>query len=277
MSVFSPIGAQGFFSRYWGISPVILHHKVEKLGLSKDTVYQAILNADGAFTTFHKDNKSSQDNRGDLVALLALGQVNSSDLDALVNRQALIVRGAHRYFDGVERSRTEWAEFFRCRVHTNLYITAPSSSRFGPHHDGHHVIALQVEGCKQWSLWRPLVEAPMHGYFWNCPPPTSNPVYTFNLCAGDALYIPLGWVHDAIALDSTSMHVTVGIHPPRWIDVIHESIEHVAAEQSLLRSQLPAVYSNGHVKYETEDAELLLDWLRSELRFNLSPPDQRQT
>jgi ribosomal protein L16 Arg81 hydroxylase len=33
----------------------------------------------------------------------------------------------------------------------------------------------------------------------------------FDLRPGDAIYIPRGYVHDAVATDSTSLHLTVGM------------------------------------------------------------------
>ena len=39
----------------------------------------------------------------------------------------------------------------------------------------------------------------------------ANPVIDTVLSAGDALYLPRGWVHSAQALDTTSIHLTIGV------------------------------------------------------------------
>lgn len=71
---------------------------------------------------------------------------------------------------------------------------------------------------------------------------------------GDAVYLPLGWLHDARTVGECSVHVTVGVTPPRWLDVIQATILEIAAGSSLLRSELPSAMNSDQRVYFAEDA-----------------------
>ena len=44
------------------------------------------------------------------------------------------------------------------------------------------------------------------------------------LRAGDTLYIPRGWPHEAAAADAGSLHITVGLHPPTRLDALRAAL-----------------------------------------------------
>ena len=45
------------------------------------------------------------------------------------------------------------------------------------------------------------------------------------LRAGDTLYLPRGWLHQALTSDSDSLHITVGVNVRRWIDEAHAELD----------------------------------------------------
>jgi hypothetical protein len=62
---------------------------------------------------------------------------------------------------------------------------------------------------------------------------------TFVVEQGDVLYIPRGFVHEAITGDYSSAHLTVGIYAYRFLDLISEMIVLLAEERIELRQTLP--------------------------------------
>jgi len=56
---------------------------------------------------------------------------------------------------------------------------------------------------------------------------------------GDTLYIPRGVLHDAIATEQTSLHVTLGVYAITLRDVLLEMTQQLAAENPLYRRSLP--------------------------------------
>src|SRR5688500_15103833 len=54
---------------------------------------------------------------------------------------------------------------------------------------------------------------------------TDEPVIDTVLSAGDALYLPRGWIHSAQALDTTSIHLTIGVSALTCLDVVHAVVD----------------------------------------------------
>jgi JmjC domain len=135
------------------------------------------------------------------------------------------------------------------RVGANLYFTPSGAQGFLPHFDDHEVLILQIEGSKQWSLFPPPTELPL--------PETAIQVDTARLGrprnltvkAGDLLYVPRGVVHQAVASRKPSIHLTIGIHVTRWIDVIIDAMRMMASQDVRWRKALPV----GAAQDKTED------------------------
>ena len=53
---------------------------------------------------------------------------------------------------------------------------------------------------------------------------------------GDALYLPRGYLHSAVAQGEVSIHLTVGVHPLTAYDLARELIAAAAADRELRRS-----------------------------------------
>jgi ribosomal protein L16 Arg81 hydroxylase len=199
--------------------------------------------ASDGFTSYHVENLSRQAGRDAVVALWGDGKIPSAETFLDLNRvHALIVRGSQRYFPEAASLLASWVPFFNCRLNSNLYITRPGCSAFGTHYDQHHVFALQLDGEKEWTLWEPTVDAPHGRYRFDEAPPVGEPL-TWTSRPGDVLYIPLGWVHKARTVGAVSVHLTIGVNPPRWLDLIEQVVDELAGEVSLLRRSLPFRFS----------------------------------
>ena len=97
-------------------------------------------------------------------------------------------------------------------VHTNVYCSPPNTQGFQCHFDLHEVFVMQVEGEKHWRVFLPTVESPAQSWRPEDAPGASVPPYLdVVLQKGDVLYVPRGHWHYAVALASTSVHVTVGV------------------------------------------------------------------
>jgi ribosomal protein L16 Arg81 hydroxylase len=80
-----------------------------------------------------------------------------------------------------------------------------------PHRDAAHVIVIQLEGSKEWHLY---ADPDQVGADAGLDVDTSRPSHVFTLEPGDALYLPHGWPHDAIAKDGPSLHLTFTLTEP---------------------------------------------------------------
>ena len=123
-------------------------------------------------------------------------------------------------------------------VQANAYCTPASSQGFAVHHDTHDVFVLQVSGHKRWRIYAPLVELPMKDQRWSASESgaVGEPLYDITLRAGDTLYMPRGWPHEAAAAEAASLHVTVGLHPPTRLDAVRAALAGCADDVEFRRA-----------------------------------------
>ncbi len=128
----------------------------------------------------------------------------------------------------------------------NAYVTPPGSRGFGAHYDTHDVFVLQVDGTKLWHVYDPVLTLPLRSQ------PSSartrggdllaadaSPLLSTVLGPGDALYLPRGYIHAAETAENRSIHLTVGVAPITWYDVLSDALR-LAGDQEDFRQALPA-------------------------------------
>jgi lysine-specific demethylase/histidyl-hydroxylase NO66 len=121
-------------------------------------------------------------------------------------------------------------------VQANAYYTPRGSQGFAVHHDTHDVLVLQVAGEKRWLLYEPLLELPLkHQRYSASLGEHGEPTDDFVLRAGDALYLPRGWLHQAETSATDSLHITIGIAAHTWIDGVKGAVEELEDELTFRR------------------------------------------
>ena len=126
-------------------------------------------------------------------------------------------------------------------MQANAYYTPASAQGFKVHHDTHDVLCLQVEGEKRWLVYAPVLELPLTSqkYSSDLGEP-GEPVMDITMRAGDTLYLPRGWLHQAMTSDTTSLHLTVGINVATWRDAVRAAIDEAAKEDVVFRRGVAA-------------------------------------
>jgi bifunctional lysine-specific demethylase and histidyl-hydroxylase NO66 len=111
-------------------------------------------------------------------------------------------------------------------VQANAYLTPAAAQGFAVHHDTHDVFVLQVAGRKRWRLYEPLLELPLKDQSWSAELGDPGPaIDEFTLEAGDTLYVPRGWPHEAETSDDEALHLTIGLHPPTRMEAMRAALE----------------------------------------------------
>lgn len=105
----------------------------------------------------------------------------------------------------------------------NAYLAFMGSGSFGNHWDTHDVFVVQLYGRKRWLLYKPTFEYPLSNqsssaHKLDCP---AEPVFDEYLEAGDILYVPRGWWHNALPDSGPTFHIAVGVHNPRITDYLN--------------------------------------------------------
>jgi bifunctional lysine-specific demethylase and histidyl-hydroxylase NO66 len=122
-------------------------------------------------------------------------------------------------------------------VQVNAYYTPRSAQGLPVHHDTHDVFCLQVAGEKRWLVYEPALELPLKDqrYRRELGEP-GEPVLDVTLGPGDTLYLPRGWLHEAVTSEGDSFHLTVGLSAYTWIDAFKDALEECRDELAFRRS-----------------------------------------
>jgi hypothetical protein len=139
-----------------------------------------------------------------------------------------ILLAAHeRHSRGIFRLRHLAEQAFHAWVQANIYITPRQSQGFKPHWDNHDVFVLQFEGTKEWTIYDRRTPPPSKTQLWDGQWVPVAPTLNVTLRPGDLLYIPKGYVHEARSTDSVSGHVTLGITPHTYADLLRSILENI--------------------------------------------------
>ena len=118
----------------------------------------------------------------------------------------------------------------------NAYYTPRSAQGLPVHHDTHDVLCLQVSGTKRWRVHEPVLELPLRDqrYSRELGAPGAA-VLDVTLAAGDTLYLPRGWLHEALTSDDHSLHLTIGINVYTWLDAVRAAADACASDAAFRR------------------------------------------
>jgi Cupin superfamily protein len=102
-------------------------------------------------------------------------------------------------------------------VQVNAYASWGTRAAYGPHYDEHDVFVVQVAGEKRWQVFESVSDsrAGEDGVVGG-----TNKVFDRVIRSGDVIYLPRGWMHDVVAVDKPSLHLTIGIRVRNGLDLL---------------------------------------------------------
>ena len=134
------------------------------------------------------------------------------------------------------------------KFQTNCYLTPPNGAGFTPHWDNHDVFILQVLGSKRWKVEHQRRRLPGRTEYMSDEEGRfiKEGAAAFTLKQGDLIYIPRGVVHAAECGADPSLHITVGVHPRTWEDLLISTIGDLAKQDNSLLYALPPGFMTEH-------------------------------
>lgn len=156
----------------------------------------------------------------------------------------VVLQGLHRTWRPLTDLARQLGAELGHPVQVNAYVTPPSSQGFAAHYDVHDVFVLQIAGRKRWRVHEPVHPEPLRNQPWQehagavADRATEPAVLDEVLTAGDALYLPRGYLHSARALGEVAAHLTVGVHVLTRYDLV-EAVCALAVDDVRLRQTLP--------------------------------------
>lgn len=166
------------------------------------------------------------------------GTLSLARIYAAFERGATInVLGVHRFWPRVGALCRDLEETLHHRVYCNLFFTPATAHPLHAHYDDQDVLILQLAGSKTWRIDDEPFPLPLRGDFADVP--LGDDPSEIVLEAGDVLYLPRGFVHEPEVRGSASLHLTVGITPHRWVDLLSSAVISKAQREVALRRALP--------------------------------------
>ena len=240
--VLGPVTEQDFFEQYWEKKP--LH-----VSRSSTAHFAPLLTLDAIEAIL-----SSQALFFPAVQLTQLGQtIGVSDYTdesrrilphRLIERHhegaTIVISQAHEKIASLADFRRDIQSELKLRCQTNVYLSAQGQQGFNAHFDSHDVFILQVAGTKTFNFYEGGVELPyQHDGFQADKHTVGALSQSIALEPGDTLYIPRGVMHDAVATDQTSLHITLGVYATTLRDVLMEMTQHLTDKDAVYRKSVP--------------------------------------
>ena len=256
----APVGREEFFARHWEQQPLIVARR-------EPGRYAGLLDASDLEFVISSacELKSAVELLGDPAGA---GGVTPADnavavLKAFRRGATVRVYSVQRLWKPLWTLCRELEQLFGFPVNANLYCT-PARAQGAPlHYDPHDVLVLQIAGRKRWRVFLPLVPLPLA----HLPPlpfearegslkyrrggprkgradireeECGEPLHDLTLEAGDLLYLPRGFVHEARTGEEFSVHLTLGLHVLTWLDFLSVALGQAANADERFRRALPA-------------------------------------
>jgi len=152
------------------------------------------------------------------------------------------------------------------RARPNLFLTPPGSRAFDLHFDTHDLMILQLGGKKEWRVYGRVEENPTAKHSDGASVPreaVGAPLIDTVLEAGDLIYVPRGFVHEAYTGAEHSLHVTLGLRMGTYHDLLGWMTEVAGFRSPKLRASIPPGALLGRSRAELKQE--MLGLLRSEV------------
>lgn len=224
----APVASKKFFSDIWEKTPALIRrHNVNYYkGLFSSEDFDRILREDIVtfgvnldVTSYFDGEKETHTPNGRALPVVVWDFYKSGCSLRLLNPQVF--------------SGTIWnilsilQEAFGSMVGANIYLTPPGNQGFAPHYDDIEAFVIQLEGSKSWRVYDPrsaeeiLPSLPSRNFNQQ---ELGVPIMEALLEAGDLLYFPRGFIHQAhCSSESHSLHITISTYQNNsWGDMLRK-------------------------------------------------------
>lgn len=246
----SPVPPHAFLQEYWEQRPLVLQR-------TSSSYYQSLLTAadvdrlvttsDLTYPEFRLVRSGEPLPLSDYTKSTAASSGVSrrvADPDRIVeqyqNGATVILQGLHRSWSPLATLCRSLEAVLSHPTQTNIYVTPPRSQGFAPHYDTHDVFILQIDGSKHWRLYDSPVLLPDRSQGYQAEgAPTGQLLCELDLKPGDLLYLPRGFIHEALTSEQRSIHVTLGIPGFTWTDLLTEAVSGCRKDERFRRNLPP--------------------------------------
>lgn len=266
-----PLGKETFLADYWEEKYLLLKRRppafYDRLFASRDVdAYLSLAARDASsWLSVCRADRPVERRRASGVSPSAL-------YNAFHGGSTLLFEGVDRVWPPLHELAAMLRRELSARVQINVYMTPPGFQGAHIHCDIQDVFAVQLQGAKEWYLYRERVHEPVAGltHIRHLADPAQQQAFErgiepelaeqTRLEEGDLLYIPRGVVHRAVAPpDCVSLHLAICVTPVYWVEVLKAAVEVASASHPEMSRALPPGFER---RRPAELAETLRDVFR---------------
>jgi uncharacterized RmlC-like cupin family protein len=246
------VSPRDFFKDYWGKKPLLIKR-------NQPLFYQSLFSlsdVDGLLFSGRLrpgEYRISESTEGIDLQYRDRGELDKSPplaefYRAFNSGKSLVLHGLNLRWPPMAVVTRELERACACPVTTNVYLTPPSAKAYPLHYDSHDFFIFQLHGSKHWRIFEPGNRAePVRELLTLAETVLPAPEgwmpgalrQELELEAGDLLYVPRGFGHEAVNQDKISLHLTVGLHGLTWFGLVNNALAHLASHSENLRSTIP--------------------------------------
>ena len=245
--VLAPVEADEFRAAYWEEQPLFVSRREKGRFddlLSEADVERLVCASGIRAPAFRLVKEGRQFSLGEYTEDIPwrprpfTGQANVERVLAEFEDGATIVlQGLHLHWLPLAVFSRELEQAIGHPVQANAYYTPRGSQGLAVHHDTHDVFVLQVAGEKRWLVYEPAFPLPLKDQRYSpALGEPGEPLHDLTLAAGDTLYLPRGWLHQALTSDTDSLHITVGVNVYTRLDALRDALAHCAEDVEFRRA-----------------------------------------
>lgn len=230
----------------WGeLNRLLAEHRLDdpRLRLSKD----------GRTISSHEYTNYFPTRRGNSIPRLIPDKLNKE----LINGATLIIDAVDELFEPIKRLSQNLEFIFNETIQVNAYLGWGNTTGFDTHWDDHDVFILQVFGKKKWYIYGETRKYPLYRDVEIDKIKPQKPIWKKTINAGDIIYLPRGWWHNAIPCNEPSLHLTFGVTNRTGID-FYNWISEILLKDEFFRKDIPLLKSKAEqVTYLNQFSEKL--------------------
>ena len=191
---------------------------------------------------------------------LKISKIDSSDILNIATRaltigKSIAVNYAERFDPKIALIVRGVGEFFNCSAYSTVILTPPNSNLFKEHYDGIDVIAMQIEGEKYWRIGGFEQKLASKNYTLLSKPSKTTELHKFT--KNSLAYIPRGMVHQVSTQKTYSLHISIGLHLNRKLDIYLENLKSLEDDYlGLRKSHKVNLIINGNKEF-SDDLRIL--------------------
>lgn len=149
------------------------------------------------------------------------------------------------YIPSLHAMNATLQEYFQCMIESTVYLGSKNSDGYEPRYEDVETLILQIDGKRHFRVYKPTHRTTVLPRESKNADPVEPPVEDVILMAGDVLYFPRGFVHEATtAAESHYLHLNLSLYRKQTFGDLLEILFPMALKEAMteninLRKGLP--------------------------------------